>query len=722
MEKQNSRRTFSTVSLRDLCLLQVVEEFDLYSPEELSLLPPVQRKELLLFCPIVSLCHLEQTCAFDGIDSGTFWEDLLFSHKRCLYCYDVNACDALSVSYSSSREKYFTFLTSMIFGGDRFSGHYAFFSDRNGYMRHFYDGYTPPPEECKAPIDIINFLVAYQKPCVKIEETVSEEPCVEENVETAPIPDKGRVSEEDEEEEEEEDSFVEFYYPLPTRDVFRMLRTRHYIEATKGQHVHPRYSQYVTEENHYRLSEENAISLMMNECNFYPKKLYIHDFDYMHREWSHEDLTRLLTQFFSQLESLDLFFKTRKDIHFYTDNTDDGFREFSLEEVLSCCFSSSLLESITIGGPVGSDTAASILSSTLASKPVPSLRMLDVFCCGSYCSASRFLQAFANVVSDFSRRQLAEVHLRLDGPLQVDVGTFSHLYTSLAGLVQMPQFSKLTMVGQVAFSHLQFLLDIFLRTPCTQPQQINLCRVEAVSNKDSPICIPTGDNKVPSGALEYKSFFVDDCSKVPQDFCEWLFSHQPLALKAFNLAITAVNLPIHLLSTNALFQTKELSLQIPRCDSFYQLLHKLLLHQQLTKLSLVPAVPYTGPCNINDIARVLSIQKEQLTELKISKQYIYFDSFESSTNMEHFGDALYSLRNCEAFSLEISIAWKEEDMKHIDSLYESWLRHGRKRLKKFQMGMCHGRPLPEELSRKLDEMGLVICRYPGNSTRWGLLQ
>ena len=117
------------------------------------------------------------------------------------------------------------------------------------------------------------------------------------------------------------------------------------------------------------------------------------------------------------------------------------------------------------------------------------------------------------------------------------------------------------------------------------------------------------------------------------------------------------------------------------------------------------------PRNINDSSSILSIQKEQLTELKISKHYIYYDSFKSSTNMENFGDAIYSLRNCEAFSLEISIVWKEEDMKHIDSLYESWLKHGHKRLKHFQneMGILnHRRPLPDELAKKLDEMGLVI--------------
>ena len=42
--------------------------------------------------------------------------------------------------------------------------------------------------------------------------------------------------------------------------------------------------------------------------------------------------------------------------------------------------------------------------------------------------------------------------------------------------------------------------------------------------------------------------------------------------------------------------------------------------------------------------------------------------------MERFGDALFSLRNIKAFSLNISIIWKKEDTSYIDSLYKSWLR------------------------------------------------
>ena len=162
-------------SLHDLCLCKLIEKFDQYSPEMLSILPPVQRKELLLHCPVVSICHLEQICAFNGIDS-----DMKFSRIR-LRCMEiiVVVTSMLMKSYymhrnikffSSSHEKYFTFLTAMIFCGDHFSGHYAMFINKyriNGEWEDCFDGSTPPPEECSCPDDIVNHLVVYRKPVIE---------------------------------------------------------------------------------------------------------------------------------------------------------------------------------------------------------------------------------------------------------------------------------------------------------------------------------------------------------------------------------------------------------------------------------------------------------------------------------------------------------------------------------------------------------------------------
>ena len=699
MAKRSIQRIFSTSSLHDLCLCKLIEELDHYSPEMLSLLPHVQRKELLLLCPVVSICHLEQTCVFDGIDSDTFWDDLLEQHYMRLGLYrnyEFHSCEALRVSHSSSREKYFSFLTAMIFSGDRFSGVYGLYLNTE---RDFYEGCSPPPKERSCPNDIVNYLVAYRKSNVIIKKPASNR--------------------------------KEFYYPLPSRDVFGRQHGKLYKYATKGQHVHSRYSHYISKENHYRLSDDDAVSLMMNECNYYPKKLFLHEYEHMHWKWSHDDLMRLLTQFFGKLESLSLVFRRGKDIDDYVGMADQSNE--ALELVMNCCFSSPVLCSLVMVDPSRRDTASQTLSSTLATKPCPSLRILDIHCYTDiYRGEARCLEALAKIIASHSN--LTEIRLRLNTSVVVAASSFSSLYTSLIGFVQREEFSKLTLHGQVS-SQLRPLLDAFFKTPCSRPQEIHLYSVESAHNEATSIHLPEGDSKVPCGALEYKSLSVYEHSKFTVDFCDWLFSHEPLVLKAFNFNASVMELgeygrlvpsetafPVHILSNNALFQTQELSL--PIFDDFpNQPLQNLLHRQQLTHLTLRPTKPpvknqfylrveeVPKPCNIDAITEILLCQKEQLIELTISRGFFEYISIEPSTNMERFGDTLFSLRNFELFSLHIAIMWKKEDTRHIDRLYNSWLKHGCKRMKSFQMGKFEYQfSLTDELATKLDKMGLVITQ------------
>ena len=723
----STRSTFSTSSLSDLCLCKLIEELDHYSPEALSLLPPVQRKELLLLCPIVSICHLERTCAFDDIDSDTFWEDLRKSQiSRLIAGYDFHAILVLGVSvnslnhekFSSSREKYFTFLTTMIFSGDRFSGVYGWFV--NG--RHFYEGGSPPPDERDCPDDIVNDLIAYRKP-KKVDVVVEK---IDEDHNDSDADDNSDFF----------DDNNDFYYPLPSRDVFGKQHDEFYEYATKDQYVHSRYSHYILKENHYRLSDDDAVSLIMNECHYYPKKLFLHEYEHMHWRWSHGDLTRLLTQFFCKLESLSLQFRQAKDIDDYVSSGDCS--KEALELVLSCCFSSPVLSSLDILDPILDDTSSKVLSSTLATMPCPSLKKLDMFFWVRYSGEVRCLEALAKIIA--SHGQLTEISVRVDERAKVNPSAFSYLYTSLIGFVQRQEFSKLTLEGQVPMSlQLKLLLDAFFKTPCSQPQDFQLKRLKPAHDNEPSTThfmnVPVGDRRVPSGTLEYKSLLFYDYCNITMDFCNWLFSHEPLVVKAFNFDATSTivslgeygrfepsetALPVHLLSENALFQTRELSL--PIFDNFpNQALQHLFQRQQLTHLTLRPTKPpvkdifsirreeVPKPCNIDAITEILSYQKEQLVELTIYRQYFYYVSIEPSTDMERFGDALFSLNNFEIFSFQISIEWKQEDTSYLDTLYNSWLKHGHKKLKSFQMGkFVYQFSMTDELTRKLDEMGLVI--------------
>ena len=404
---------------------------------------------MLHFCPVVSICHLEQTCAFDGIDSDIFWDELLRKHNGRLGSfrnYDINAHEALRVSHSSGREKYFAFLTAMIFSGDRFSGHYAMFINETGIWRDYYEGGTPPAKERDCPNDIVNYLVAYRKPIVVDSEVIVEEADTEEPVS------QRYSSKEDEESCEGSDD--QFYYPLPARDVFGLKCGKLFKEATKGQGIHSRYSHYILKENHYRLSDEDAVSLMMNKCHYYPKKLFMHEYNRMHWMWSHDNLIQLLTQFFSQLESLSLCLRQGKDIDDYITYTPGEFKE-ALELVYTCCFSSPVLSSLVILDPVRDDMASLPLFSTLAANPIPSLKVLDIHFWIRYSGETHSLEALANAIASHS--QLTEIRLRLDR-LRNAASSFSCLYTSLIGFVRKQEFTKLTLQGLV---HISSQLPLF---------------------------------------------------------------------------------------------------------------------------------------------------------------------------------------------------------------------------------------------------------------------
>ena len=185
----------------------------------------------------------------------------------------------------------------------------------------------------------------------------------------------------------------------------------------------------------------------------------------MHWMWSSDDLIQLLTEFFSKLESLSLHGRQEKDFDHYI-NTGSEFKE-AMEQVCTCCFSSPVLSSLVIVDPYRGTSSA--LYSTLAANPSPSLKMLDIH----YSGETQCLEVLANIIASHS--QLGEIRLHLDTGLQVAASFFSCLYSSLIGFVQKQEFSKLTLHGLVHLSsQLPLLLDAFLMTPCSQPQQINL--------------------------------------------------------------------------------------------------------------------------------------------------------------------------------------------------------------------------------------------------------
>ena len=575
----------------------------------------------------------------------------------------------------------------------------------------------------------MNYLVAYCKPnavsVIKIDTEASV--VAVENVDTVK-PEHNESSEEGSSEEESSEESSPFYCPLPARDVLGLQPGELYKGATKRQYVHSSFSHYMLRENHYRLSDEDAIALMMNECHYLPKSLLLHEYEVMQWTWSHDALLPLLTRFFSKLESLSVKFRTGKDLDY--DYTMVGIKHGyeDMEVVLAACFSSPLLTSVYIEG-VHEEHLGSVLASTLSSSPCPSLTALKVL--HGRGDAKSCFEALATIIASHSN--LSELSLYMNTGLTVSVSTFSYLYALLINFVQKQEFSKLIIGGLVPGGNmLQSLLEAFLNAPCSHPQEVCLQHIEqdhnVATSTNLPVSVSLIDTLSPSGALEYKSLFVDKYSILTVEFCEWLFSHQPLVLKAFHFNALLVTgtvkfprwyelipseaaAPIHLLSDNASFCTQDLSLLLvgglPN-KSLQSVLHG----KPLRKLSLAQKVQvqsydmYSIPslCNIGDVADILSLKLETLTELTISLPTV---SIGSSADVERFGDTTFSLSNYEEFSLNVSVFWRKGESKYIKLLYSKWLKYGRKKMKSFQMGV-YDFDLTDEIHRMLDEMGLVI--------------
>ena len=71
---------FSTESLQTLCLSRLINSLECYSPELLSRVPTSLRYRILVQSPIIDICRLERTSAFDGNDSEKLWGECYDKH------------------------------------------------------------------------------------------------------------------------------------------------------------------------------------------------------------------------------------------------------------------------------------------------------------------------------------------------------------------------------------------------------------------------------------------------------------------------------------------------------------------------------------------------------------------------------------------------------------------------------------------------------------------
>ena len=163
-----SNTIFSTASLQALCFINLIDNLECYSPEQSASIPTVLRFQLLSSCPIIDVCHLEKTSAFDGIDSEKLWGTLYENHReKSKFDFEVHYLVELTYMFEkkykqlssmniSNREKYFSLMTTAILCDERLSG--TFVDDKDNLC-----GLHKLPQmwvEKHCPTDFVNYLVA----------------------------------------------------------------------------------------------------------------------------------------------------------------------------------------------------------------------------------------------------------------------------------------------------------------------------------------------------------------------------------------------------------------------------------------------------------------------------------------------------------------------------------------------------------------------------------
>ena len=674
-------------SLQSICFMELIQHLEHYPPSALAALPPRLRRSLLLRLPIVDVCQLEKTVAFNGLNAESIWGELFelryrrYKRYACIFCPLLvkKALQDLEEKDMPKREKFLAAVVTMIFGSVRPGSYWIL---RKGTRRH------DPGLFCVDPYldDFVNYLVAAMK--VEMFHDVT--------AEMTPI---------------------SLAYLNNTLNKFR-YRKGYGETFHRFQYVPPRFSHYVNAKNFFMLSEVDAITLLMEQCDYYPNEISISLIAYPF-QWPDDESRSLklagkllhkvrtlhlsdnqchLTTFFESLQS---GFATagRSSVlsSLHLSSVTDGTLSFLFSQSDSSRFSCvhhylSTLRELTLSGSL-TVTGFDKLSGTL-----DSLGRLTSF------SLTHIIR------EDKKPSQTPRNPPRHQGALpdtkEPSQTPSSCVSPELAGhillLLQRPYFQHLALDGgNYPLESVQNIVTTFLTKPCTQPQTLEIKSVQLqVKTSFASRNATTRLQRVPDFAVEYKCLNI---TEAPKEFTKWLFSLQPLKLKSLNIFNKDLTEPMDFLP----LVTQNRSLQIQNLSLGYMFtvsakhFQILLQNRALKKLEL----KMQKHLNLADLTQGLIKQKKvgTLEELKITQSHC--DAQGSPSNFQLFSDTVFSLPQLEHLILDIDMPWIVRDAANIETIYKSWKMYsGGKRPKR----LCFGREftLDEKHQSMMNEVGL----------------
>ena len=643
----------STASLQTLCLVNLIDNLEFYSPEQLASIPTVPRFQLLSCCPIVDVCRLEKTSAFDGIDSEKLWGTLYNNHwEKSKFDFHTwvelmfeTKHEQLSSTNVSNREKYFSLMTTAILCAERLVG--TFVNDR-GYPFRL-DELPHVWVEKYCPTDFVNYLVATSGLKHVKKEVISEE---DEKVEAGtycPIPRCQLEGEEDDDEDK----------PLNYNSI---------SIVTKNQHFPSRHMQMTKNETHLR--DEEAIALLMDECNYYPNSIVLNNFGSIQWNWNEEAVCNLLMKFFCQVKDICLRFVGH-------DNT--GYAS----SVLSCCLSSPVLSSVFVNLDMDlADVVTSILTSQHPTIAQPILKKFGIlkFYTTEPCS---YYKELAKILS--CQNSLYE--LQLQGELPSD----SDLLSSIIAIVSNPNFQRLSLErAEASLMFITKLLTAYLLTPCSNAQVLELCNVVISKHETEMGQQPSVRLLSEESSFEHKSLqwtHREWQAEFPKRLCDWLLSFKPLVL--YNLCVdfdclTSKSNMLGTLASNTALNVQSLKLNEYSLNLSEEYLEAILKNPSLNGLELGTKI------ESNDLILMANALRVQIQLGTLENLCLDISTMNKFDNIEPLFDVIFTLPQVSCFSLKLHVSWTRNSSEMIEALQQCWQKNGCKKLKRFCFEYCEG--------------------------------
>lgn len=661
---------YSANSLQNLCLYRIICSLEHFSPQLLNCIPPSLRYQLFLRCPIVDICSFENSIAIDGIDCEALWGELYESHwKQWNQWKTEELITSRNMQFLpagiSNREKYFALITTMIFCLERPSGYIENLNIGHGYH------YESIPQQTieQYPTDIVNYLVAYDK---KLDQNFKK--IDEFGDHTADI------------------------YPVTQREVDNTVNddNLHHnlygLLAANNQFVPKRYLFLMKAVP--RLSDSDAISLMMDKCNYIPKWIalsYTQNID----RWGLRD-KELLSKFFGRVNEV--------HVNVFTECYMESHDEWCGDIVLTACFASPGVSSLSL------HLFCETINHLCFSSEIYSL------------SLSRFQFSSNSDFTDTLVKELAEILEYHHNLCELKIGDTdgcdfpyksSELLSAISAIICNPRFCKFSFEGcEISSSDVAQLLFFFFSTNSSHPQELSF-KTNTISTADyikiqSPMSLVGCDSALLNKVLKF-----DYCSA---KLCSSLLSLKPLSLHEIYLSFPCssaqeVHDVIESVADNDKLQVNNLVLI--NAGSYHNLQFEVSLPEaaltSILKRPNLESLRLDFKWKANDLNSLTNALCAQTALGSLKKLDITFDQLKTPKNfcdLELLIDSVFNLPQIATFCFDFDIHLP--DFSIVEVVHKYWQT---KRPKEFNLGHFVKMEVSEHNQSLIDEMQLVVKEY-----------